>query len=133
MQDELRVLEENSTWHIILLPKRKKPISCKCVYKTKYNLNGTIERHKAQLVTKGYIQREGIDFLETFFPMAKATTIKLLLAFTVSQDWHILQFDINNTFLNGDLEEEVCMEIHSVKGNDMVENVCKLHKSIYEI
>lgn len=134
MQDELKALKDNHTWSIVPLPKGKQAIGCRWVYKTKYNLDGTVERHKARLVAKGYTQREGVDFLETFSPVAKPTTIKLVLALTTSQDWHIVQLDINNAFLNRDLEEEEYMEIphgYDVKGYCMAKQVCKLPKSIY--
>ncbi|XP_031494234.1 uncharacterized mitochondrial protein AtMg00820-like [Nymphaea colorata] len=75
MAVEVRALEENSTWDVIDLPPNKRPIGCKWVYKLKYHADGTIERHKAGLVAKGYTQTEGVDYIETFSPVAKITTI----------------------------------------------------------
>jgi Reverse transcriptase (RNA-dependent DNA polymerase) len=80
MNEELQSLEKNHTWDIVCLPKGKKPIGCKWVYKIKYNNNGTVKRYKARLVAKGFIQTYGIDYQETFAPVAKMSTVRILLS-----------------------------------------------------
>lgn len=105
MNSELQALHQNGTWSITDLPPGKTPIGCKWVFKIKHNSDGSIERYKARLVAKGYTQIEGMDFFETFSPVAKATTIRLLLAMASTQKWHLHQLDVHNAFLHGHHEE----------------------------
>lgn len=111
MNDEIQALEATNTWSIVPSPPGKIPIGCKWVYKTKRYPDGTVERHKARLVAKGYNQKEGINFLDTFSPVAKMVTVKSVLALSAIKKWHLHQLDISNAFLNGDLYEEVYMQL----------------------
>nr|KYP75714.1 Retrovirus-related Pol polyprotein from transposon TNT 1-94 [Cajanus cajan] len=111
MQAELLGLQMNQTWILTTLPPHKIAIGCHWVYKVKYKSNGSIERHKAHLVAKGYTQREGLDFLDTFSPVAKLTTVRLLLALAAINNWHLKKLDVNNAFLHGELHEEVYMQV----------------------
>ena len=143
MKAELDALESTNTWSVVTLPPGKHPIGCRWIYKIQYRSDGSVERHKARLVAKGYTQQEGVDFVETFSPVAKLVTVKVLLALATSQNWSLVQLDVNNAFLNGDLFEEVYMDLplgyhgkgkQSSKGEQSLSKgklVCKLHKSLY--
>ncbi|RVW96479.1 Retrovirus-related Pol polyprotein from transposon TNT 1-94 [Vitis vinifera] len=111
VQDEIDALEKNGTWTITDLPVGKRPVGCKWIFTIKYKADGSVERFKARLVARGFTQSYGIDYQETFAPVAKLNTIRILLSLAVNQDWCLQQLDIKNAFLNGDLEEEVYMEI----------------------
>jgi Reverse transcriptase (RNA-dependent DNA polymerase) len=132
IEEELKALEKNKTWTLMSLPKGKKPVGCKWVYKIKYNSDVTIERHKARLVAKCFTQTYGLDYQETFAPIAKMSTVRILLSIAVNLGWSLCQMDVKNTFLQGTLEEEVYMSLPPSYKNDTDDNlVCKLHKSIY--
>jgi hypothetical protein len=89
MKAEIKALEENNTWVVTDLPSDKHPIGCKWVYKVKYKSDGTIERYKARLVAKGYTQCEGLDYLETFSPVAKMTTVRCFFALAAAKNWFL--------------------------------------------
>ncbi|KAL5862071.1 hypothetical protein ACOSQ4_003367 [Xanthoceras sorbifolium] len=111
MRNEIEAIQGNHTWTLMPLPPGKKPIGCKWVYKVKLNSDGTIERYKARLVAKGYSQIEGLDYKETFAPVAKLVTVCVLLSLAALQGWHLHQLDVNNAFLYSDLTEDVYMSI----------------------
>ena len=132
MDDEMAALIENQTWEIVELPSEKKPVGCRWVYTIKCNSDGSLERYKARLVAKGYTQTYGIDYQETFAPVAKMNTIRVLISLAVNLDWELFQYDIKNAFLYGELKEEIYMQVppgyekESTKGK-----VCRLKKAIY--
>ena len=132
MEEELRALEVNQTWDIVNLPPMKKHIGCRWVFSVKYLSDGNIERYKARLVAQGYNQTYGIDFGETFAPVAKMNTIRILIVLGVQHNWTLQQYNIKNTFLYGDLEDEIYMKIPP--GYSRIHNisqVCRLKKAIY--
>ena len=145
MNVELEALEANGTWDVVELPPEKNAISSKWVYKTKYNPDGSIERYKSRLVILGYKQVHGIDFTETFAPVAKLTTVRALLAVIAIQNWYVCQMDVSNAFLNGDLDEVIYMKMppgyngigsristtepHGWKEDSKL--VCRLKKALY--
>lgn len=135
MKSELTALAATETWSIVDLPPGKIPIGCKWVYKVKFNVDGTIERHKARLVAKGYTQMEGMDYFDTFSPVAKLTTVRALLSLASINGWFLEQLDVNNAFLHIDLHEEIYMKLPPglmvPNSSPETTKVCKLHKSLY--
>ncbi|GJR44849.1 retrovirus-related pol polyprotein from transposon TNT 1-94 [Tanacetum coccineum] len=111
MKLEIQALEKNHTWIVVPLPPAKTPINNKWVYKIKHKADEAIERYKARLVAKGFNQKEGIDYTETFAPVAKMVTVRTLLNVAVRNDWIIKQLDVNNAFLHGNNKEV----IHKIK------------------
>ncbi|CAL1402205.1 unnamed protein product [Linum trigynum] len=128
---EIEALVANGTWDLAFLPLGKKAIEAKWVFKVKYKPDGTVEHFKARLVAKGFTQLEGIDFHDTFAPVAKIVTVRVLIAVTVNRGWPLHQLDVNNAFLHGDLEEEVYMKLPPGFGEPGDTRVCRLKKSLY--
>ena len=110
MEEEMMALEANHTWDIVSLPSDKQSIGCKWVFTVKVNPDGSVARLKARLVAKGYAQTYGVDYSETFSPVAKITSVRLFISLAASHDWPLYQLDVKNAFLHGDLSEEVYME-----------------------
>ncbi|KAL0335651.1 UNVERIFIED_CONTAM: Retrovirus-related Pol polyprotein from transposon RE2 [Sesamum radiatum] len=109
MHEEIQALEHNKTWRMTPLPDGKKAIGCKWVYKLKLKADGNVDRYKARLVAKGYNQIEGIDYTDSFSPVAKVVTVRLFLTIATSHGWPIHQLDVNNAFLHGYLDEDLYM------------------------
>lgn len=132
MLEEMKALHKNNTWEVVEIPKGHKTVGCKWVFTVKHKADGSIERYKARLVAKGYTQTYGIDYQETFAPVAKMNTVRILLSLAANQNWQLHQFDVKNAFLHGNLEEEVYMSIPpGFEDPKTVGKVCKLKKSLY--
>ncbi|KAJ4812357.1 Retroelement pol polyprotein-like [Rhynchospora pubera] len=131
MQTEIDALERNGTWTIEDLPPTKTAIGCKWVYRIKYHSDGSIERYKARLVVLGNRQVEGIDYTETFAPVAKMVSVRTFLAVAIAKGWELHQMDVHNAFLHGDLNEEVYMRLPPGFACSQPSKVCRLRKSLY--
>jgi len=132
MNEELEQIEKNNTWELVPRPKDKNVIGTKWIFKNKLNENGDVIRNKARLVCKGYAQQEGIDFEETFVPVARLEAIRMFLALSSFQKFKVFQMDVKSAFLNGVLDEELYIEQPDgfILGNDP-KLVCKLKKALY--
>lgn len=125
MDKELIALEQNHTWDLVDLPKGKRAIGNKWVYKVKLKVDGSIERFKARLVAKGYTQEYDIVYEESFSHVVKLTTIRCLIALVAHRGWQLFQLDVNNAFLHGDLHKEVYMVVSQGIPN-LEKKVCRL-------
>jgi histone deacetylase 1/2 len=130
-ESEYSALMKNETWSLVPLPAHRRPIGCKWVFRIKENPDGSINKYKARLVAKGFSQEPGFDYKETFSPVVKPVTIRIILTLALSFQWDIQQIDINNAFLNGFLQEEVYMAQPPGFVNSDPSLVCKLHKALY--
>ncbi|KAG7571875.1 Reverse transcriptase RNA-dependent DNA polymerase [Arabidopsis suecica] len=134
--EELQALEQNKTWIVESLPQGKNVVGCKWVFTIKYNPDGSVERYKARLVAQGFTQQEGIDYMDTFSPVAKLASVKLLLGFAAAKGWSLTQMDVSNAFLHGELDEEIYMSLpqgYTPPANTPMPSqpVCRLLKSLY--
>ena len=107
MIEEYQSIMNNNVWDVVPRPKGKSIVTSKWIYKIKHAANGSIEKHKAIFVAHGFSQKEGIDYEETFAPVARYTSIRLVLALAAMMKWKIHQMDVKTDFLNGVVEEEV--------------------------
>jgi hypothetical protein len=132
MEDELSSMSSNGVWDLVEILNEAKKVGCKWIYKTKYDSKGKIERFKARLVAKGFTQREEIDYTETFSPISKKDSFRIVMTLIAHYDLELHQMDVKTVFLNGDLQENVYMtqpEGFVVEGKEHMG--CKLKKSIY--
>jgi hypothetical protein len=130
MTEELDALSRTRTWDLVDLPPEKSVVGCKWVFKIKTRSDGSIERYKARLVAKGFTQEYGIDYEETFAPVARLSSVRTLLAVAASRQWKLFQMDVKNAFLNGDLSEEVYMQPPPGLSHPP-DKVCRLRRALY--
>lgn len=132
MEKEMESLKSNEVWDLVKLPEGRSAVGSKWVFKLKTDQDGSVERHKARLVAQGFSQKQGLDYDETFCPVARYESVRTVIALAVQNDLKLHQMDVTTAFLNGELQEEVYMrqpEGFVVKGKE--DFVCKLKKSIY--
>ena len=131
MDEELAALNSRGTWELVPRPPSTSIVTCRWVFSVKHNPDGTVARHKARLVARGFTQTYGIDYSDTFSPVARMSSIRILFSIAINKNWSLRQLDVKNAFLYGDLTEAVFMEQppgYVVQGEKMV---CRLKKAIY--
>ncbi|CAN6551081.1 unnamed protein product [Malus baccata var. baccata] len=130
MKDEFQALQSTGTWDLVHFHPSLNLVGCKWVFRLKHKPDGSIEQYKARLVAKGFHQQEGLDFSETFNPVAEPTTIIILLSIAVSYDWFVHQLDVSNVFLHGTLKDDVYMvQPPGFVDQSKPQHVCKLNRS----
>ena len=132
MHEELEQFERNEVWKLVPRPEHVNVIGTKWIFKNKLNEEGKIIRNKARLVAQGYVQDEGIDYEETYAPVARLDAIRLLLSFACANNFRLFQMEVKSAFLNGIIKEEVYVEqppgFEDDKHSDWV---FRLHKALY--
>ncbi|KAL0301676.1 UNVERIFIED_CONTAM: Retrovirus-related Pol polyprotein from transposon TNT 1-94 [Sesamum radiatum] len=132
MQDEIEALRRNDTWELVPKPENSQPVTCKWVYRLKKKSDGTIDRYKARLVARGFSQSYGLDYEETFSPVAKMVTVRSIFSLAAFKSWKIWQLDVKNAFLYGELDREVLMEQPpGFVSKEFPTHVCLLKKELY--
>ncbi|CAL9021646.1 unnamed protein product, partial [Prunus brigantina] len=132
MTEEINALLKNHTWTLVPSFPSQNLVGCKWVFRIKRHSDGSIERYKARLIAKGFHQRPGIDYAETFSPVVKPATIRTVLSLAVSRGWSLRQLDVKNAFLHGFLQEDVYMaQPPGFIDPTRPSYVCKLHKALY--
>ena len=107
MEEEIVMIKKNNTWELVAIPREREVVRLKWIYKIKFNQEGDIQKHKARLVARGFTQKPGIDFYETFSLVASLETIRIIITVAAQKKWKISQLDVKSAFLNGKLDEEI--------------------------
>ncbi|KAL0454779.1 UNVERIFIED_CONTAM: Retrovirus-related Pol polyprotein from transposon RE2 [Sesamum latifolium] len=133
MDDEMSALISRGTWQLVEPPPNADVVACRWAFTLKLRADGTLDRYKARLVAKSFTQTYGVDYFETFSPVARLNSIRVLFSLAVNLNWAMYQMDIKNAFLYGDLNETIYMEQHPgyVAQGEKQRMVCKLKKAIY--
>ena len=132
MESEINSLNTNKVWDLAELPCGRKAIGSEWVFKRKYDSGGNMKQHKTQLVAQGFLQKHGVDYDETFCSVVRFESVRTVIALAAKHDLKLHQLDITTVFLNGELNEDICMkqpEGFEVKGKEHL--VCKLNRSLY--
>ena len=134
MIEEYQSIMKNDVWDVVPRPEGKSVVTSKLIYKIKHAIDGSIEKYKARFVAQGFSQKEGIDYEETFAPVAKYTSIRSVPALAAMMKWKIHQMDVKTAFLNGVVEEEVYVEqLLGFETHDRDSHVCRLKKALYSL
>ncbi|PHT93339.1 hypothetical protein T459_01221 [Capsicum annuum] len=131
MNEELAALEENDTWDMVDRLTNATITGSRWVYSVKMKADGSLDRYKARLVAQGYKQEYGIDYAETFDPVAKMMTVRILLALALIRSWKLHQLDVKNAFLHGDLQEVIYMNLPPGYKHSSPNQLCCLKKYLY--
>uniref|UniRef100_M4DMN8 Integrase catalytic domain-containing protein n=1 Tax=Brassica campestris TaxID=3711 RepID=M4DMN8_BRACM len=132
MTDEIDTCHETETWSLVPRPVNVHVIGCGWIFKTKLNADGTVKNLRARLVARGNEQEEGVDFLETYSPVVRTATVRMVLHFATVNKWDLKQLDVKNAFLHGDLLDTVYMkQPPGFVSEELPDHVCLLHKAIY--
>jgi hypothetical protein len=133
MQSEMDAVEKNHTWELADLPRGHSAITLKWVFKLKRDEAGVIVKHKARLVARGFVQREGINFDNTFAPVARMESVQLLFVLAVQEGWHVHHMDVKSTFLNSDLKEVYMHQPPGFVIPGKEGKVLRLRKALYDL
>ena len=134
MNEEMKSMDQNCVWDLVELLNNCRKVKYKWVFKTKRDAKGNIERFKVRLVAKGFTQKEGIDYKESFSPVSKKDSLRIIMALVAHYDLELHQIDVKTAFLNKNLDEDIYMdqpERLAKKGKEHL--TCKLKKSIYSL
>eukprot|EP00253_Pinus_taeda_P014718 PITA_14718 len=134
MVEEYDSIVRNNVWDVVPRPKNKSVVSSRWLYKVKQAIDGSVEKHKARFVARGFSQIEGIDYDETFAPITRYSSIISMLALSTQMGWKIHQMDVKTAFLNGEIEEEVYIEQpEGFETFDRESHVCRLKRALYAL
>jgi len=134
MAKEMAALKQMGTWVLQELPKGQRTVTCKWVFRIKRKADGSVDRYKARLVARGFTQEYGLNYYETFAPVAKHATIRMILGLAAHHDWELHQMDVDCAYLNAELAEEVYMEQPTgfvEEGKERL--VCKMLRALYSL
>jgi hypothetical protein len=132
MTEEYQSIMKNEVWEIVPKPKNKDVVSSKWLFKIKHDVDGSTKKYKARFVARGFSQKEGIDYEETFTPVARYTSIRTIITLAAKMKWKLHQMDVKTAFLNGFIKEEVYIEQpQGFEVEDKRSHVCRLKKSLY--
>jgi hypothetical protein len=132
MEEEYTALMDNNTWDLVPRPANANVVTGKWIFKHKFHADASLDRYKARWVLRGFTQRPGIDYDETFSPVVKPATVRTVLTIAHSRDWPIHQLDVKNAFLQGTLSETVyCYQPTGFTNSALPQHVCRLNKSLY--